>query len=194
MDSIMEIIKGRQSIRKYKAEQIADNELDQIIEAGRLAPSGHNMQTTHFIVVQKSEILEELRTLVKEAFAAMEQPEDPHDIMSTSIRLSKKGSYNFMYNPPTFIIAANKRGYRNAMADTSLALGNMMLMAHELKVGSCWINQLRWLCDDPKIIAAVEKLGLASDEVICGALALGYSDQPERPATIIRGNSVAYIK
>jgi len=124
--------------------------------------------------------------VVREAFAGMETPADPHDMKSTAIRLSKKGSYNFMYNPPTFVIAANKRGYGNAMADTALALGNMMLLAQEIGIGSCWINQLRWLCDNEKVQAALEKLGIGRDEVVCGGLALwllrpagtsGYGDQ-----------------
>jgi Nitroreductase len=194
MNGVMDAIKGRRSVRKYKQQQISDGELSQIVAAGQLAPSGHNRQTTHFVVVQQAAVLEELRRVVREAFAEMEQPADPHDMKSTAIRLSKKGKYNFMYNPPTFIIAANKRGYGNAMADTALALGNMMLLAQEIGIGSCWINQLRWLCDDEKVMRAVEKLGIGRDEVVCGGLALGYSDQPERPATVIQGNRVDYIK
>lgn len=194
MDSVMEAIKGRRSVRKYKQEQISDGEVARIVEAGQLAPSGHNMQTAHFVVVQQAAVLEELRLVVREAFAGMETPADPHDMKSTAIRLSKKGSYNFMYNPPTFVIAANKRGYGNAMADTALALGNMMLLAQEIGIGSCWINQLRWLCDNEKVQAALEKLGIGRDEVVCGGLALGYCDQPERPATVIKGNRVDYIK
>jgi len=49
MDSVMEAIKGRRSVRKYKQEQISDGEVARIVEAGQLAPSGHNMQTAHFV-------------------------------------------------------------------------------------------------------------------------------------------------
>lgn len=194
MASVLEVIKKRRSVRRYKAQQITDEELNFIVEAGRLAPSGHNSQTAHFIVVQKPEVLDALREVVRAEFAKMELPDDPHHPMSAPIRLSQKGTYNFMYNPPTFIIAANKRGYGNAMADCSLAIGNMMLMATELGVGTCWINQIKSLGENENIIACLRKYGLAEDEIVCGCLAVGYSDQPELPPVIIKGNKVDFVR
>lgn len=194
MDHLIQIIKGRQSIRKFKPESLEQEALAAIIEAGRYAPSGHNVQTAHFVVIENQAVLDALRQTVRDAFAGMEQPEDKHHPLYTSIRLSKKGSYNFMYNPAAFVIAANKRGYGNGMADTALALGNMMLMAQGQGIGSCWINQLRWLCDHEAVIAKLEELGIAKDEIVCGSLALGYPDQPLRKEAMIRGNQVDYIK
>lgn len=194
MNAILDVIKKRRSVRKYKPDQLKAQELELILEAGRLAPSGHNNQTSHFVVVQDPAVLDALREVVRAAFAKMELPEDSHHPMSASIRLSKKGTYNFMYNPPTLVIAANRRGYGNAMADCALALGNMMLMASSIGIGTCWINQLRWLSDDEAVMQAVKKLGIGETEVICGALAIGYSDQPEVPPTARRGNTVDFIR
>ena len=134
MSSIFDVIQKRRSVRKYKPEQITEAELARIVEAGRLAPSGSNSQTAHFVVVQSPAIFDELRALVQEEFAKMEYTEDTYVSIRNAIKRSKDGKYNFMYNPPTFIIAANKRGYGNAMADCALALGNMMLMAAELGI------------------------------------------------------------
>lgn len=194
MNHLIQTIKGRQSIRKFKAEPIAAETLAEIIEAGRYAPSGHNVQLTHFVVIENQAVLDALRQTVRDAFAAMEQPADTHHPLSTSIRLSKKGSYNFMYNPAVLVIAANARGNGNAMADTTLALGNMMLMAQEKGIGSCWINQLRWLCDDESVMKKLETLGISRDEIVCGSLALGYPDQPLRKEVVIQNNRVDYIK
>ena len=194
MASILDVIKKRRSVRKYKAEQITEKELEMIVEAGQLAPSGSNNQTSHFIVVQNAEVLDELREVVKSEFAKMPLDENTYGSVKTSIRLSQKGTYNFMYNPPTFIIAANKRGYGNAMADCSLALGNMMLMAAELGVGTCWINQLKWLGENKQVLSCLKKYGLDDDEVVCGCLAVGYSDQPNLAPVILKGNKVDYIK
>lgn len=194
MESILEIIKKRKSVRKYKPEQISNAALNSIMEAGRLAPSGSNNQTSHFVVVQNPAILDELRAVVRAEFAAMEITEETYGSIKTSIKLSQKGTYNFMYNPPTLVIAANLRGYGNAMADCSLALGNMMLMAAELNIGSCWINQLKWLSDHEKIKNYIEKLGIGKEEIICGSLALGYADQPSLASVVIKGNRVDIIK
>ena len=194
MASILDVIKKRRSVRKYKAEQITEKELEMIVAAGQLAPSGSNNQTSHFIVVQNGEVLDELREVVKSEFAKMPLDENTYGSVKTSIRLSQKGTYNFMYNPPTFIIAANKRGYGNAMADCSLALGNMMLMAAELGIGTCWINQLKWLGENEQVLTCLKKYGLAADEVVCGCLAVGYSDQPNLAPVILKGNKVDYIK
>lgn len=194
MTRILEVIKKRRSVRKYKPEQITDEELNLIVEAGRLAPSGSNNQTSHFIVIQKAAVLDELREIVKGEFAKMPADDTTYGSIKTSIRLSQKGTYNFMYNPPTFIIAANKRGYGNAMADCALALGNMMLMAAELGIGTCWINQLKWLSENENVTACLRKYGLAEDETVCGCLAVGYSDQPSLAPVILKGNKVDFVR
>lgn len=192
--SILEIMKKRRSVRKFKQEQITGQEMKQIVEAGQLAPSGSNNQTSHFVVIQKVEILDGLRELVKHEFAKMEIDENTYGSIKTSITLSKKGKYNFMYNAPAFIIATNLRGYDNAMADCSLALGNMMLMAAELNIGTCWINQLKWLADNEAIKTYLEKLGIGKQETVCGCLAVGYSDQPDLPPIIRKGNIADFVK
>ncbi len=74
----LEIISKRRSIRKYKKEQISDEKLSLIVEAGRLAPSGGNNQTSHFIVIQNRETLEELKSVVEREFAKMEIKEDTY--------------------------------------------------------------------------------------------------------------------
>lgn len=191
---VLEVIKKRRSIRKYKLSQIMDNELALIIEAGRFAPSGGNNQTTHFIVIQNEEILQELKRLVVEEFAKMEVTENTYKSLKSSILQSKAGNYDFTYHAPTLIVVANAQGYGNAMADCAVALENMMLAAESLNIGSCWVNQLKWLSDNDRIKQYMGKLGLAAGEVICGGLVLGYSDQPEAAPLERKGNRVTHIK
>ena len=103
----------------------------------------------------------------------------------------------FHYHAPALIIAANKKDYGNNMADTACALENMMLMANALDLGSCWINQLRWLNEDPALLAYERELGLAEDERVYGAVAVGFADTPdglpERTPLPRTGNRVEYI-
>ncbi|MEA5007233.1 nitroreductase [Clostridium tyrobutyricum] len=193
-NQVLEAIVKRRSIRKYKKEQIPDEKLSLIVEAGRLAPSGGNNQTSHFIVIQNRETLEELKSIVEREFAKMEIKEDTYKSIKNSILASKKGGYNFTYNAPTLIVAANQKEYGNAMADCSVALENMMLAAVSLDIGSCWINQLHWLDDNKYVREYMMKLGLSADETICGGLALGYSQISEMVPLERTGNTVTYVK
>lgn len=178
-NQVLEVINKRRSIRKYGKEQVPDEKLSLIIEAGRFAPSGGNNQTSHFIVIQNRERLQKLKLLVEREFAKMEIEENTYKSIKNSILASRKGGYDFIYNAPTLIVAANQKEYGNAMADCSVALENMMLAAASLSIGSCWINQLHWLDDNKYIREYIMKLGLKENETICGGLALGYSRMSE---------------
>lgn len=195
---MLEFIKSRRSTRKFKEMQVPENLLDQVIEAGRYAPSGGNSQSTHFIVVENKEVLRELADLAKQEFAKMEITENTYKSLVNSINASKGGNYVFHYNCPVLIITANKKDYGNNMVDCACALENMMLMANALDLGSVWINQLRWLNENPVILSKMKELGMAEDERVYGALAVGYSDTddglPIRKPLERTGNIVTRVK
>jgi len=191
---VMEIIRKRRSIRKYKPEQINDEELETIIEAGRFAPSGGNNQLSHFIAIQNRQMLNDLTVLVEEGLASIEPEPGMYKGMVRAIELCRKGGYDFIYSAPTLVVVANQRGYTNAMADSAVALENMMLAATSLGVGSCWINHLKWLTDDEKVLAYMRGIGLNEDEQICGAVALGYADQVYASPLKRTGNTVTIVR
>ena len=66
MENMLTFIKSRRSTRRFKAEDVSEEQLTQILEAGRYAPSGGNCQSTHFIVVKNKEILAELAALAQQ--------------------------------------------------------------------------------------------------------------------------------
>ena len=193
----MEAIMTRRSVRKMKAEAPERALLEQVIEAGRSAPSGSNSQSTHLIVITEKETLSVLQEKVQAAFAKMEEGPDTYVSLRNSIRASKKGNYVFHYGAPVLIVTANKKGYGNAMADSACVLENMMIASHALGLGSCWINQLHWLTDDPALLGYMKKLGMRDNETICGSLAVGYPDtedgKPVRQPLPRTGNEVVHI-
>ncbi|MBB2181856.1 nitroreductase [Lachnospiraceae bacterium MD1] len=195
--SMLDFIKSRRSTRRFKEKIVPEEILHQVIEAGRYAPSGGNSQSTHFIVIQKKQVLDKLADLAREEFAKMEIQENTYKSLVNSINASKKGNYVFHYNCPVLIITANKKDYGNNIADCACALENMMLMANALDLGSVWINQLRWLNENPVILNVMKELGLEEDERVYGALALGYPDTqdglPVRTPLDRTGNIVTYI-
>ncbi|MCC8139052.1 MAG: nitroreductase family protein [Lachnospiraceae bacterium] len=187
------IIMNRRSTRKFNDHPVMEEQLAAIVEAGRYAPTGGNSQSVHFVVMINAEVREKLRVLVQNAFLHMELSDDMYNSLKNSIRLSREGNYVFDYHAPILIVVSNRRGYPNAIADSACALQNMMLEAESLGVGSCWINQLHWLDEDPDIRAYLEPLGIGEDETICGALALGNYDtkQEVKPRT---GMKVDYVR
>ncbi|WP_288848834.1 nitroreductase [Mitsuokella jalaludinii] len=194
---VFSCIATRHSTRKFKEELVPQEVLDKVIEAGRQAPSGKHKNQSRFIVIRKKEVLQELIALVQQEFAKMEVTPENDDNFGGAIRAAKKGGYAFMYNAPILIVVANKRDYGNKYADVSCAMQNMMLAANALDLGSCWINQLRWLQDNPVLRAYLQKLGMAEDEEVCASLSIGYPDTPDglpgRRVMPVTGNSVVYI-
>lgn len=194
----LDIIKTRRSTRKFKDTAVEEDVLNQIIEAGRYAPSGGNSQSTHFIVIKNKQVLNELAQMVKAAFAEMEITEGMYRSMASSIYQSKTGNYIFHYNAPVLILTANQKEYSNNIADCACALENMMIMASSLNLGSCWINQLKWLNEDETILAYLKNLGLKEDERVYASLALGYPDTkdglPERTPLVRKGNEITIVE
>ena len=190
----IEAILTRRSTRKY-SESMPERELiDKVIEAGRYAPSGHNNQTTHFIVFTNKAVLEELAGLVQSEFAKMEKTDGMYISLERCIVASKRGSFVFHYGAPVFISVANKKGYGNAMADSACALENMMIAANAIDLGSCWINQLHWLDKNKVICDFMYKHGLKEDETITGGLVIGYPADGvvNRQMTERKGNPVTW--
>ena len=194
----LELIKTRRSTRKFQERAVAKELLETVVEAGRYAPSGGNSQTTHFFVITDKSVLAELAALVKSEFSRMEETPGMYRSLASAIRASKGESYIFHYNAPALIVTANKKDYGNNMADCACALENMMLMANALDLGSCWINQLKWLNESEAVNAIFRSLGLAEDERIYGAVSIGYAATedglPIRTQLARTGNPVTWVE
>lgn len=188
----------RRSTRKFKNRVIPAHMLDAVIEAGRYAPSGCNVQQAHFIVVQSKSALTKLGELVQQEFSKMEPSDDMPQTVKNNIAGAKAGNKSFHYNPQILIIVANSVENPNAMADTACAIDNMMIMANHINLGSCWINQLRWLQDNEVLIDYLKSIGMNDGEKVYGALALGFPDtadgMPERTPLERTGNEVTFVE
>ena len=193
----LEAITTRRSTRNYKQDPVEQEKLDRILEAGRQAPSGGNNQTSHFFVIRNREVLDRLTAMTEKAFARMVITENTYASMKHAIAASKKGGYVFCYNAPILIVAANRRDYGNNIADCACALENMMVAANALDLGSCWINQLKWLNEEPEIVEYLRGFGMKEDERVYGAVIIGYpateTGLPNRNLMSRKGNEVTWI-
>ena len=194
---LQEAIKTRRSTRKFKSTPVEKEKVEAIIQAGRLAPSGGNTQTTHFMVVTNPDVLSKLVKLVQEEYGKMPITDTTLPYMVNIIKSAAEGKFVFNYGAPMLVIMANKRDYGNNFADVACAMQNMMLTANELDLANVWVNQLRWLCDNERINTYLKEIGLHDDEMVCASLAVGYSDLPDgKPVRVpgkIKGYEVTYI-
>lgn len=157
MNEVLNNILTRRSIRKFKPEQIKDEELDLILKAAIYAPSGMNKQSWKFTVLQNKEKIEVLAKVVRE-------------------KLGRNEGYNF-YAPPTLILVSNDRENSNGLADSSCALENIFLMANSLGIGSCWINQLKTICDEEEVRELLNEFEIPENHIVWGMASIGYPDQ-----------------
>ena len=196
--NVYDAIMTRHSIRRIQQKSMPDELLTKLVQAGRFAPSGGNSQSTHFFVITDPDILAELADLVQQAFAGMEVTEGMYASMASSINRSKQGGYVFHYGCPALIVTANLKDYGNNIADCACALENMMILGNELDLGTCWINQLKWLNEDPALLQKFRQFGLRDNERIYGALAVGYAanenGMPDRMPLERKGNEVTLVK
>ena len=118
----LETIKNRRSCRAYKPEQITNEELDAVLEAGTYAASAMGRQSAKIVVVQDAAARAQLTRMNA---AVMGKDTDP------------------MYGAPTILVVLADAHAANAVPDGSLVMGNLMLAAASLGLGSCWINRAK---------------------------------------------------
>ena len=172
MNETIQTLLTRRSIRKYKPKQFPDEILRQVIEAGLHAPSAMGRQPCHLAVVRGHDKIAGVDSEVKAATARM--PDNPYkDFVGGA-------GYTINYRAPTFVIVSGNvtLSPRNAPFDCALVLGNMFLAAHSLGIGSCWINQLNVLNDEPGFRTYMTQLGIPTENRIFGCACFGYADCP----------------
>jgi len=155
MNLIYENIISRRSCRAFTNQEIKKDDLDLILKAGVNAPSGMNRQSWQFTVIRKQVNIQNLAKVVGKV-------------------ANRAENYNF-YAPNVIVLVSNDPENVNGLADASCAMENMFLMAHSLGIASCWINQLRTICDEPEIRSLLDSYGIPSNHVVWGIADLGYA-------------------
>lgn len=187
MNETIQAILTRRSVRKYKTDPIPMETLQQIIHASLYAPSGMGRQPWHLVVVRGNDKINEITRQTKAATARM--ADNPYRDFVGNV------SYTVNYGAPTFVIVSGdvQLSPRNAQNDCSLLLGTLMLAAHTLGVGSCWINQLNVLNDEPSFRQYITELGVPATNRIFGCACLGFADGPLREAAPRKDGVVVYV-
>lgn len=180
MNETIKTILSRRSVRSYTDRPVPKEILECILSCGIHAPSGRNYQEIVLTAVTNPERIEQIRMLAWQEFLKMEEEKDQP--MNLAIHNAKtKSDYNFTFRAPVVVIASGPSDWPNCMADSALALGNVMLAAASLGLGSCYVNQLHWLNKNAAMRSHLATLGITPEDSIYGTVVLGYSDGPQRP-------------
>lgn len=150
----LQTIRSRRSCRAYEPRQITDAELDAVLEAGTYAASAMGRQSAKIVVVQDAATRAQLTRMNA---AVMGTDSDP------------------MYGAPAILVV-------RAVQDGSLVMGNLMLAAASLGLGSCWINRAREEFDSAEGKALLKKWGIEGDWIGVGHCILGYPAAEPKPA------------
>lgn len=157
MSELTKIIKERRSIRKFKSDMVSKDLINEVIEAGIYAASGRGKQSPVVIAVTNKELRDK--------------------IVAENCKIGgwEKG-FDPFYGAPVILIVIADKSVPTAVYDGSLTLGNMMLKAQELGLGSCWIHRAKEEFDSEFGKEILKKLGIEGDFEGVGHLALGYAD------------------
>ena len=124
MSVVLDEMKTRRSIRKFKPDMVPADVLDQIIEAGTFAANGRGLQSPIIIAVTNKEMRDKIMEMNRK-IGGWEEGFDP------------------FYGAPVILIVLADASCPTAVYDGSLTMGNLMLAAHDLGIGSCWIHRAK---------------------------------------------------
>jgi len=181
MNSIMDNIKQRRSIRSYKNKKIPKKLIEDIIEAGRFAPSAHNSQQCRFIIINNKKTIKKCSEHIKRWFK-VRLPLKPiislfNKKLLKTIEGAEKRVFNdkdlFFYDAPLLILICAKDNSW-APKDASCAAQNMMLAARSLNIGSCWIGYADHVLNKSRPL--LDELGVPKDLMIHSTLVFGYPE------------------
>ena len=175
MSDTMTAMLERRSIRKYKSEMVPRETIDRIINAGLYAASGRGKQAGLIISVTNSDLIERLRCMNREIMGAPQ-------------------TYDPFFGAPVVLIVLANREVATYVYDGSLVMGNLMLAAHELGLGSCWVHRAKQEFETDMGKQLLRDLGIEGDYEGIGHCVLGYPDCDLPAPAPRRGGNVFYIE
>ncbi|MCC8358103.1 MAG: nitroreductase [Oscillospiraceae bacterium] len=160
MNQVLESLKTRRAIRKYKAEPVRKEDLDAVLEAGIYAPTAMGAQRACIVAVTNKA---ERDAISRMNAAVMGRDDDP------------------FYGAPAVIVVFGDSSWAQGKKDGSLIMGNMLNAAHAIGLGSCWIDRAEESFNSPEGQALKKKWGVPEEYTGVGNCILGYPDETPEP-------------
>ena len=155
MNETINTLVTRRSVRGYDPDKmLAEDIINEIVNAGEYAPTGRGMQSPRIVVVTNKAVRDRLSQLNAEVMGTTSDP---------------------FYGAPVILVVLAGKSRPTYLYDGSLVMGNLMNAAHSLGVGSCWIHRAKEVFDSEEGKALLAQWGIEGDYEGIGHVALGYA-------------------
>ena len=161
MNDIIKAMVERRSIRKFKPEMPSKSDIEQIIEAGLYAASARGEQSAIIVAVTNKELRDR--------------------ISADNCKIGGWENFDPFYGAPVILIVLGDKSSANRVYDGSLVMGNLMLAAHSLGLGSIWIHRAKEEFERPEFRELLRRIGLEGEWEGIGHCAVGYAAGPLPP-------------
>lgn len=175
MNQVLDNMKTRRSVRKFTMEPVPQALIDQVIEAGLYAASGKGEQDVIVIQIADRAVRDKLSMMNRQIIGRSNENLDP------------------FYGAQTVLVVLARKDWPTHVYDGSLVLGNMMLAAHALELGSCWIHRAKEEFETPWGKELLQSLGITEEYEGIGHCILGYADGEASKAAARKANRVYQI-
>ena len=173
MNTELQALLERRSIRSYKPDMVPQELIDQVIEAGLYAASGHGEQDSIIVAITNKEVRDKLSQMNRA-------------IMGTTS--------DTFYGAPVVLLVLAPKSNKNGIYDASLIMGNLMQAAHAVGLGSCWINRAKQEFESEEGKQLLKEWGIEGEYEGVGHCILGYINGTVPPALKRKPNRVFYVK
>ena len=176
MNAAYENLLTRRSVRKYKSEQITDEELGAVLEAGKYAPTAKGSQSPLMIAVQDKGDIARLSSLNAQIMGTDSDP---------------------FYGAPVVLVVLANKAAPTYLYDGSLVMGNMLNAAESVGLSACWIHRAKEMFETAEGQALLKKWGVPNAENLRGVgnCILGYAAEGGKKAPAPRKeNYVVLVK
>lgn len=164
MKTFLELAQHRRSIRKYKEQAVEPEKIEQILQAGLMAPAGKRLNPWEFVVVTD------------------------HEVLTQMASCRTYGSSMLAGSPLGIVVLADSAISDTWKFDAAIAAENMLLEAEDLGLGACWVQVLDRLAKEDEGKRAEELVRSLLDipahlSVVC-IISVGYKDEERKPREI----------
>ncbi len=195
----LDAIRSRRSIRRYEPRPVPRELVGQILDAARWAPSGHNRQPWRFAVLESVEKKQQLAAAMGQR---LRQDLERDGIPAELIEKDAARSYQRLTAAPVVIVACvsmrdmdpypdarrSHAEYLMATQSVAMAVQNLLLAAHALGLGACWMCAPLFVPDTVR-----ETLGLDADWEPQAAITLGYPAEVKQKARVPLEAVIQYL-
>ena len=180
MNETIRNIISRRSVKSYTDEMPPMDMIRQICQAGTYAPTGMGAQSPIILAVTDKAMRDRLSRINLDIVTG-------HQLTTTS------GHSDPFYGAPVVLVVLAEKERATRVYDGSLVMANLMLAAHSLGLGACWIHRAKETFETQEGTDILRELGIEGEYEGIGNCIIGYEKQPPKEQKPRKENYIRYV-